>query len=165
MNLYELNIQFQNIMQILENEELTNEEFENICKEYDLTCEQIEQKIDSIAKVSRSLKSEIEAVKAEKMRLAAKQTALEHNAEKLKLLVENSMKTLGVKKLATTIGNYTIQKFPAKVTILDETKIPERFLVPQPPTVDKKAMLAEWKTTGEIFDGVDIGQSEGVVFK
>ncbi len=165
MNLYDLNAQFQNVMEILENVELTDVEFDNICQVYDLTCEQIEHKIDDVAKVMRNLKAEIEAVKAEKMRLAARQSALEHNAEKLKSLVENTMINLGVKKFKTTAGNYTIQKFPPSVTVTDIAKIPERFLTPQPPTVNAKAMIAEWKETGEIFDGVDIGQSEGVVFK
>lgn len=165
MNLYDLNIQFQNIMQTLESDELTDAEFDNICQEYELTCDQIEQKIDSVAKVARNLKAEIEAVKAEKTRLAARQSALEHNAEKLKLLVENTMINLGVKKFKTTAGNYTIQKFPPSLTVTDIAKIPERFLAPQPPKVDAKAMIAEWKETGEIFDGVEIGQREGVVFK
>ncbi len=165
MNLYDLNAQFQNVMEILENVELTGVEFDNICQVYDLTCEQIEHKIDDVAKVMRNLKAEIEAVKAEKMRLAARQSALEHNAEKLKSLVENTMINLGVKKFKTTAGNYTIQKFPPSVTVTDIAKIPERFLTPQPPTVNAKAMIAEWKETGEIFDGVEIGQREGVVFK
>ncbi len=165
MNLYDLNAQFQNVMEILENVELTDVEFDNICQVYDLTCEQIEHKIDDVAKVMRNLKAEIEAVKAEKMRLAARQSALEHNAEKLKSLVENTMINLGVKKFKTTAGNYTIQKFPPSVTVTDIAKIPERFLTPQPPTVNAKAMIAEWKETGEIFDGVEIGQREGVVFK
>lgn len=165
MTLYELTDQYLDLMNALEEGTATDEEWAELCGQYQLTADEIDKKCDVIAKIMRNLKAEAEAVKAEKMRLASRQTALENSAEKLKRLVENFMLAADVSKVKTTIGNYTLQKFPPNLTVTDVSKIPERFLIPQPPKVDAKAMIAEWKTTGEIFDGAEISQRKGIVFK
>lgn len=165
MKLYELTDQFLALQTALENGVDTDEEWDELCQKYQLTSDEIGEKCESIARMMRNLKAEATAVKEEKQRLAARQTALENSVDKLKQLVKNFMVAIGTSKVKTTIGNYTIQKFPPSVTVTDITKIPERFLTPQPPKVDAKAMIAEWKETGELFNGVEIGQREGVVFK
>lgn len=165
MNLYELTGQFLDLQTALENGVNTAEEWDELCQMYQLTSNEIGEKCESIARMMRNLKAEATAVKEEKQRLAARQTALENSVDKLKQLVENFMVATDTTKVKTTIGNYIIQKFPPSVTVTDITRIPERFLTPQPPKVDAKAMIAEWKETGEIFDGVEIGQRSGVVFK
>ena len=165
MTLYELTDQYVGLMSALEEGTETDEEWDALCAQYQLTADEIGEKCEVIAKIMRNLKAEAEAVKAEKMRLASRQTALENSAERLKKLVENFMLAADVSKVKTTIGNYTIQKFPPSLTVTDLAQIPERFLIPQLPKVDAKAMIAEWKTTGEIFDGAEISQRKGIVFK
>ena len=51
------------------------------------------------------------------------------------------------------------------LAVIDVDAVPERFLIQQAPTVDKRAMLAEFKETGEIFEGVQFARSESVSLK
>ena len=49
--------------------------------------------------------------------------------------------------------------------MIDADKIPERFLIPQPPKVDARAILDEHKQTGELFDFCEIVRRSGVRFR
>ena len=66
---------------------------------------------------------------------------------------------LSEKKFKTDLFSFNIQKNPASVNIVGE--VPEEFLIPQEPKVDKKAILAALKA-GKTFKFAELFQSEGL---
>ena len=75
------------------------------------------------------------------------------------------MESHGLTEIKTDIGKFSIAKNPWSVVVLDEADIPEEFLIPQPPKVDRTAILKHFKECGEIIEGCDVVQREGVRFR
>ena len=164
-SLYELSAEYSDLQAMLESGCESPEDEQAIIDAMNAVSENIFEKADGYAKIMRNMASEAEAIKAEEKRLYARRKTLENGVERLKAAMYNAMILTGAKKLSTSIGSWNIQKNPQSVNVLDVSKVPARFLIEQPPTVDKRAMLEEFKLTGEIFDGVEITRGESVRFR
>ena len=164
-SLYELNAEYSELQAMLEHGAETPEEEQAIADALEAVAGDIEAKADGYAKVKRNMEAEAEAIRNEEKRLYARRKLLENGVERLNLAIFNTMKLTGAKKIATSIGNWSIKTNPPKVEVKDMAKIPARFLIEQPPTVDKSGMLREFKETGEIFDGVEITRGESLQFR
>lgn len=164
-NLYELTSDYIQLYEMLEAGAETPEDEAEIIAAIEETGKNLSDKADAYARIIKNLSAEAEALKAEEKRLSARRKACENGVERLKNNMLLTMQTLGADKLKTSIGTWAVQKNPWSCDVTDVSKVPARFLIEQPPTVDKKAILAAFKETGEVFDGVDIRQSEGVRFR
>ena len=71
------------------------------------------------------------------------------------------MRVTGKTKFKTAMHSFGIQKNPQSVRLVEGETIPEQFLVPQEPKVDKKAILAALKS-GKTFKFAELFQSEGL---
>ena len=125
----------------------------------------IECKGECYARIIKNLQSDINGLKGEIDRLSNIKRAREAAVDRLKAAMLDAMQTTGKDKLPTTIGKWSVQHNPMSVTVLDPTKVPERFLKYAEPVVNKAAMIAEHKLTGEEFEGVEFTQTEGVRFR
>lgn len=125
----------------------------------------IEGKGECYARIIKNLQSDINGLKAEIDRLSNVKRAREAAVERLKDAMLDAMQTTGKNKLPTSIGRWTVRKNPMSVVVLDPSKVPERFLKYSEPIVNKAAMIAEHKLTGEEFEGVEFEQKEGVQFR
>lgn len=108
-------------------------------------------KLEDYCKVIRQFTSDAEAYKAEADRLTKKQKTAENAVKRLKAAVLAYMEVAG--KETETAGVFTVKVGTSKsVNITDETKIPARFLVEQPPKIDKssirKLLLADETVNG-----------------
>lgn len=131
-----------------------------------LDCEgDIATKAENYAKIMKNTEADAKALADEIKRLTAKKVAAENAVKRLKDYLKYAMEIAGASEIQTSIGKWRIQKNPFSCIVNDVSKIPERFLIPQEPVVDKKSILAELKSTGEVFDGVEIVQTEGVRFR
>ena len=164
-SLYELNNEYSELQAMLENGVESPEDEKEIAAALEAVHGDIEAKADGYAKIMRNMAAEAESIRIEEKRLYTRRKALENGVDRLKSAIYNTMTLLGAKKVKTSIGDWSIQKNPQSVIILDVTKVPARFLIEQPPTVDKRAMLDEFKQTGEIFEGVEFTRGESVRFK
>ena len=126
---------------------------------------EFEDKMAGYAKVLRNLAAERDAAMAEKVRLEKRADRLDAAIAWMKENVLRSMQRLNVTRVDTTIGTWRTRKNPWKVIVDDETKLPEEFLIPQLPKVDKAALRHRLLDTGEIIDGAHLEQTEGVVFR
>lgn len=95
------------------------------------------------------MKADIEALRAEEMRLAARRKGLETRSSQLKDNLEANMRDMGKMKFKTALFSFNIQKNgglqPLVIDGLIED-IPGRFLIPQPPVPNNEAirsLLAE----------------------
>ena len=93
-----------------------------------------------------------------------KKTA-DNTAERMLQHLHYAMEIAGATEIRTSIGKFRIAKNPWSVAVLDESKIPEEFLIPQPPKVDKTAIMQRFRESGEIIDGCDMVRREGVRFR
>nr|DAX93365.1 MAG TPA: resistance protein [Bacteriophage sp.] len=154
MNLYELSLAFQEVQNMELDPEVMKDTLDSIE-------DAIESKAENIAKLVRNLESDVSAYKEEEDRLKTKRQATENKVKWLKTYLEDNMKMTGKTKFKSGMFNFSIQKNPASVNITDEKAIPEEFLIPQPPKVDKTS-LKEILKRGIEVPGAELKQTEGL---
>lgn len=115
----------------------------------------------TFAKLIRNLESDVSAYKEEEDRLKTKRQAAENKVKWLKTYLEDNMKLTGKTKFKSGMFNFSIQKNPVSVNILDERIIPEEFLIPQLPKIDKTALKDVLKNGVEV-PGAELKQTEGL---
>lgn len=161
--LYELTEAYVDLLAQLEDCTTPDEEAA-IASMIDSISDDIARKGEAFARLIRNLQSDADGYTAEIKRLTRRKQIAENAIEHLKGNILFSMGLAGATKLHTTIGKWRIQKNPPSVVINDESKVPEEFTLPQPAKVVKSLIMEHWKETGEIPEGCDIVQSEGVRF-
>lgn len=128
--------------------------------------ENIAAKADAYARLIRNVDGEIKALKAEEKRLNDARKSRERMVERLKNNMLYMMTTTGADKVETSVGKWSVQNNPYSCEITDADAIPERFKTYRTEVdIDKKAMVAEFKATGELLDGCVIEQKKGVRFR
>lgn len=158
MNLYEINGSILQLTEMLESGEID----ETV---YNDTIESLgaEIAVEDVVKAIRNKQAEAEAIKAETDKLTEKRWRTEAAAEGLKNILLTYLTATQQKKVSA--GVFTIRRGVSKsVEILDETAIPESYLIAQLPKVDKKAIFAKLKE-GEVIEGAQLKESEYVIIK
>lgn len=149
MRLYDLTGQYAQLMEMIDNEELSLDDLKDTLESF---TDAIQVKAENIIKLKKSLEAEAEMLKAEKDKLAQKQKARENKAEWLHTYLENALKLSNIKKLDAGIFKLNLQNSQPSVEIVDESKIPEKFKKPQPSKIDKEAIKKAIKD-GEVVEG------------
>lgn len=106
---------------------------------------EFEEKADSTAKMIKTLIADADSVKAEKDRLAKRETALRNSANNLKKYLETMMLEVKKKKFKTTLFSFNIQKNPKTVEVEVEELLPKKYLIKQPDKVNRKQLLDDLK--------------------
>ena len=89
--------------------------------------------------------------------LAESRKADERRLENFKKYVKECMENAGFTKIETGLGNLSIAKSPISVEIINEDEIPAEFKQEiRTVKVDKKAIADNFKSTGELINGVII---------
>lgn len=162
--LYELTEAYVELLSQIEDCESESEE-EQIIILLNQISDDIARKADAIARMVRILTAETEGYDVEIKRLQRHKKTTDNMIQRLKDHIMFSMGVAGATELHTTIGKWRIQKNPPKAVIVDESKVPEEFYVEQPPKLMPSLILQNWRETGEIPEGCDIVQTEGVRFR
>ena len=162
--LYELTEAYVDLLSRIEDCTTPDEEAE-IAAQIDSLSDDIARKGEAFARLCRNLQSDANGYEAEIKPLQQRKKVAENAIERLKGNILFSMGLAGATELHTTIGKWRVQKNPPSVVISDEAKVPEEFTLPQPAKVVKALIMAHWKETGEIPEGCDIVQTEGVRFR
>lgn len=124
----------------------------------------IDNKLESIAKVIKTLEGEVTVYKQEEKRLADRRRSIENNIKRLKAYAEESLESVGKDKVKGELFTIAMQKNPPSVVVHDESIIPEGFFVPQPPTLNKRELLAvisELKD-GNVIKGAELVQKRSL---
>lgn len=101
---------------------------------------EIEEKADNYARVRLTLLGDIETLKNEEKRLNERRKALESNVKKLEKALFETMKLTNKELIKTPYFTFKIAKNPKALVIDNIDLVPNEYLIPQPPTVDKKAL-------------------------
>lgn len=128
-------------------DEALQDTLEGISDLPDLIQEIVRSGLDDDAYIS-ALKNRIDDMRARLDRLKAR-------FDKKRELVGWAMNNAGIQSLQASDFSVTLRLGPQKVEILDESKIPEDFLTPQPPKLNRTAISAALKR-GDAVEGATL---------
>ena len=112
----------------------------------------IEEKAEGYAMVMKELETSELALKNEIDRLNARRLTISNNIRCMKLSLQEAMELTGKTKFKTTLFSFGIQKNPPSVVLdVDPGVLPDKYLIPQAPKVDKAKIKEDLK------NGIDIG--------
>lgn len=158
MNLYEMTTNAHSLYELLTEGEIDEQTFNDT-----LEAMGTEEKLESYCKVIRQLEADAEALKTEKDRIASKQKSVENSIARMKTAIAEFMKAQNSTKSSAGIFTVAISTSKA-VNVVDETKIPARFLVEQAPKIDKSSIRTVLMA-GETVEGCELQINEGVRIK
>lgn len=163
-NIYELTGEVLRLGAALQ-DDLTQDEFDAVLKEYDASREDLAGKLDGYARLIKNLDGDVTALKAEERRIADNRKALENRVDRLREAVRSAMIATGERKVKVGIGTWSLQKGRPCVMVMDEAKVPDEYKIVQAPTLDRTKMLMELKE-GVIIEGAELGEgAEPLVFR
>ena len=141
-NIYELTNELSLLWDLMENGEL---EDEVLIGAFDVAKEDLADKLEGYCKFIKNLESDIQGLKAEEERLNARRKTMENTVTRCKEAMKFALNTAGEKKIACGTFTVSVQNNAPSV-VLDEQyleNIPEEYLVPQEPKIDKKKIKAD----------------------
>ena len=163
-SLYELSAGYATLIDAYDSAE-TDEERESILELLSAAEGDIEGKAENYAKVIRIKEAEARAFKDEADRLNRRRQAAENMVRRLKDALLDSMKLMGQTEINTSIGKWRVQLNPVSCEVVDIDRVPMQYHIRQEDKIDKKSLLADYKATGEIIDGVEFRQDTGIRFR
>ena len=155
--LYELTQNYNNLLELVDNPDVPTEMLEESLNSID---DEIDTKAENIAKVIKSIESDIAGLKGEEKRLADRRKSLEGRIDNLKEYVEGSMRAVGKEKIRGKVFTLGIQKNAPSVDIIDEDVIPEQYFITKK-ELSKKDILVALKK-GEEVPGAAVKQTESL---
>ena len=150
--LYQLTADYLNLLEMAEDPDIDEQAFMDTLDGIEGA---IEVKAENYAKIMRQLEADAAACDAESKRLKNKSKTIENNIKRMKTALQYAMEVTGKTKFKTALFSFGIQKNPAAV-VMDEAyieNIPDRFLIPQDPQIDKRAIKEALKA-GENLEGI-----------
>jgi ADP-glucose pyrophosphorylase len=153
MKLYEISQSYNSLLDA----DLEGPEFEKALKVID---DAFDLKAENLAKLIRSIKGDIEAIKLEEKRLEAKRKTYENKIKSIEEYLFNNLQMTDKKKVQTPLFTIAIQKNPAKLVVKNEEKIPDKYFK----TIRQldKASLKEDIKEGLEVDYAELIQTESV---
>jgi hypothetical protein len=147
--LYALTDEFNYLIALLEDEAQDQDAIE---AELTRLAGNIKEKAYGIAVMLQSLENMAEVQRAEARRMAARASANEKHAGRLREFVLQRMQSIpGLRRLETGVFTLAIRLNNPSVKVLDEQSIPSDFwrtYEPPPPEVNKVAIMDAWRATG-----------------
>lgn len=137
MKLYEITGALLELLEMAEEKDLDQQTINDTMEAVEL---EFEEKADGYAKVIKTLDGNVDLLDKEINRLTERKKTVKSNIASIKKNLENAMIATGKRKFKTLLFNFGIQKNPAALIIDDESQIPQEYLVPQEPKVDKAAI-------------------------
>lgn len=155
MNLYQLTGAALQLQEMLELGEIDQQTFDDTVEGLEL-----DTKIENYCKIIKNLEAQAKAFKEEKDRLAEREKAAKNGVTRLKETLLMSLQALDITKVDA--GTFTVSRSKSKsVKIVDETWLPEKFLIYQPAKIDKTAITKAIKE-GEEVAGAEMEETEYV---
>lgn len=158
MTLYELTDDYRNLLEMAQNPDIDGQAIKDTLEAIQ---GDIEEKADGYAKVIKELSADTDKITAEIKRLTDRKNTIQNNIAYMKQSLTSAMTVTGNTKFRTDLFSFNIQKNPPALVVDDEKAIPQEYLIPQEPKVDKKAII-DFLKGGNDVPYAHIEQSEGV---
>ena len=155
--LYELTQNYNNLLELADNPDVPTEMLKESLNSID---DEIDTKVENIAKVIKSIESDVAGLKGEEKRLADRRKGLENRIDNLKKYIESSMRAVGKENIRGKVFTLGIQRNAPSVDVTNEDAIPEQYFITKR-ELSKKDILAALKK-GEEVPGAAIKQTESL---
>jgi hypothetical protein len=120
----------------------------------------IETKAEAIVSLATDLEYRAAAGRAEAKRLTDRAIARERKAERLQQYLLRAMQAAGIPRIETVRFTLAVRQNPGRVEVLEQAMVPRDFIkTVVTETVDKRAISAHIKESGEVPDGVELVKS------
>ena len=123
--------------------------------------DEITTKVESLAKLMKSIEADETAMKAEEERLYKRRKAFENRWQSIKKYVEQQLTLAGIDKVKGTIFTVALQNNPLSVKVDESVTLPEIYYIPQPAKLDKEALLEDLKA-GKVIPGAELQQTKSL---
>lgn len=111
---------------------------------------ELEDKLESIAKVIKNLDAMADAYEDEERRLRTKKQAAKKRVDGLKKYVKDNLEAIGKDRVEAGIFKWSLRNSPPKLVITDESLIPDEFFV-----IERKPIKSEIKKAIEMEQTID----------
>lgn len=159
MRLYEISDQYQFLLKDLYNEE-TGEVDESVLSRLNELSDTAENKCINVVRIFKEIEMQRVAIAEEKKRMAARESALKNQVDRLKNYLLVNMERCQIKKIECPQFVISLQKNPARLDITDEKLIPKEYLVTKI-SIDESKVKDELKS-GVIIPGARLVQGNSV---
>jgi hypothetical protein len=95
----------------------------------------------------------IVALKARMGDMKARLERIELRQQRKRDLICTAMSQAGMEKLGAEDFSISLRQGPSRLSVIDESKVPQRYLIPQAPKLDRSGLMAALKC-GETLEGV-----------
>lgn len=161
MKLYELTQNYQNLLELLDNEEVDKE---MIKQALDEVMDNIKSKIHSICTIVNDQKGDIDMIDAEIKRLQALKKNKQSNMDFLKGYLSDMLQANNINKMDTGLFRVGFRTSVALV-VNDEEAIPEKYLNVQTKVTPDKRLITEKIKNGEQVDGCSLEVRQNIQIK
>jgi hypothetical protein len=152
--LYDLSADYLSVLDLLEQ---TDDDPALLEQALDAIAGKITQKADNIVALTRQLEGMAELRAAEAKRMKALADADAKRADRLRDYLLRHLVAIGAEHVETARFRIAVRQNPAAVQVVDADAIPADFIRTVTTTsVDKRAILAALKDTGEVVPGIEI---------
>ena len=151
LKLYEIAEEYLQLCEIAEDTDVDAQVFEDTLAGIEA---ELEVKADAYAVILTNLDNDTEKIDKEIERLTKMKKTLKSRSDFLKRNLTNTMLLMDKKKFKTDFHSYSISKNAPSLNILDEAKIPEKYMIAQEPKLDRKMLLADVKANPEEFKDI-----------
>lgn len=124
MTLYKMTTEYLELLALLEDPDVSEETIRDTLT---MVLEDIGDKVEDYGKVLKQMEADRDALKAEKMRLAARQQAIENGIERLRDGIKSAMLITNQKKLKTGLFTFGLTTRKKLVLDVDEEAVPWEF--------------------------------------
>lgn len=159
MKLYQLAECYRNLLDIMEDSEVTKEMLEEGFSQLD---GELEEKLTNMTYMVKELEAGEKALKEEEERLAARRKSMAKNRESLTQYMELNIRLMNKTRIKGEKFTWNIQKNPPKVVVDDLLEIPSEYIeIVTDSKIDKRRIL-ELLKLGEKVGGCRLEQTEGL---
>ena len=161
--LYDIGARYAALLEKMENAE--GDEALDVLDELAMMDDELEVKAENYIRIIKAKEAEADGFDKEAKRLTAKKQAAENVAKRLKQAMFDAMKMANKTELPTSIGKWKVQSNPLSCEVLDINKVPQEWHIKCDDKIDKAGLIKHYKMTGELVDGCEFKQTEGIRFK
>jgi hypothetical protein len=162
-SLYDIGSRYAALLEKMENAE--GDEALDALDELAMMDDELEVKAENYIRIIKAKEAEADGFDKEAKRLTAKKQAAENVAKRLKQAMLDAMKMANKTELPTSIGKWKVQSNPLSCEVLDINKVPQEWHIKCDDKIDKVGLIKHYKMTGELVDGCEFKQTEGIRFK
>ena len=162
-SLYDIGSRYAALLEKMENAE--GDEALDVLDELAMMDDELEVKAENYIRIIKAKEAEADGFDKEAKRLTAKKQSAENVAKRLKQAMLDAMKMANKTELPTSIGKWKVQSNPLSCEVLDINKVPQEWHIKCDDKIDKVGLIKHYKMTGELVDGCEFKQTEGIRFK